>query len=102
MQVSHGVSAVLDDPHLVSAGGLAPVLGLAERAGLHRLVAEHLTVPGSAGANKVVKTPSLMAGMGAGAGGIAPIGLLGHRGMGRLPGGLPGPAPVGHVLPGVD
>src|SRR4051812_23239764 len=63
MQISHGVSAVFDDPNLVSAGGLAPVLGLAERAGLHRLVAEHLTVPGSAGANKVVKIPSLVAGM---------------------------------------
>ena len=44
MRVSHSVSAVCDDPNLVSAAGLAPVLAL---AGLHELVADHLTVPGS-------------------------------------------------------
>src|SRR5436309_60991 len=42
MQVSHSVSAVFDDPNLVSAAGLVPVLALAERAGLHRLVAGHV------------------------------------------------------------
>lgn len=84
MRVSHSVSAVFDDPNLVSAGGLAPVLALAERAGLHELVAEHLTVPGSPGANTAVKIPALVAGMVAGADSIADMDLLRHGGMGRL------------------
>src|SRR3954465_10833249 len=84
MQVSHSVSAVFDDLNLVSAAGLAPVLALAERAGLHQLVAEHLTVPGSAGTNTVVKVPALVAGMVAGADSIADMGLLRHGGMDRL------------------
>src|SRR3954451_616559 len=100
MQVSHGVSAVFDDPHLVSAGGLAPVLGLAERAGLHRLVAERLTVPGSAGANKVVKIPSLGAGMVAGADSIADMDLLRHGGMGWLLGEVRAPTTLGTCLRG--
>jgi len=100
MQVSHGVSAVFDAPHLVSAGGLAPVLGLAERAGLHRLVAEHLTVPGSAGANKVVKIPSLVAGMVAGADSIADMDLLRHGGMSRLLGEVGAPTTLGTCLRG--
>src|SRR5829696_1697639 len=84
MRVSHSVSAVFDDPNLVSAAGLAPALALAERAGLHELVAEHLTVPGSAGANLAVKIPALVAGMVAGADSITDMGLLRHGGMGRL------------------
>src|SRR3954454_2146442 len=100
MQVSHGVSAVFDDPNLVSAGGLAPVLGLAERAGLHGLVAEHLTVPGSAGANKVVKIPSRVAGMVAGADSIADMDLLRHGGMGRLLGEVRAPTTLGTCLRG--
>src|SRR3954451_6910439 len=100
MQVSHGVSAVFDDPNLVSAGGLAPVLGLAERAGLHRLVAQHLTLPGSAGANKVVKIPSLVAGMVAGADSIADMDLLRHGGMDRLVGEVRAPTTLGTCLRG--
>ncbi|HEY4629840.1 MAG TPA: hypothetical protein VIG96_00935 [Blastococcus sp.] len=84
----------------MSAGGLAPVLGLAERAGLHRLVAEHLTVPGSAGANKVVKIPSLVAGMVAGADSIADMDLLRHGGMGRLLGEVRAPTTLGTCLRG--
>jgi len=34
MRVCHGVTAVFDDPNLVSCAGLAPVLRLAGRAGL--------------------------------------------------------------------
>ena len=33
---------MFDDPNLVSCAGLEPVLTLAERAGLHDLLAEHL------------------------------------------------------------
>ena len=38
MRVCHGFAAVFDDPNLVSCAGLVPVLALAERAGLQRLV----------------------------------------------------------------
>jgi hypothetical protein len=34
MRASHTVTPVFDDPNLVSAGGLVPVLRLAESAGL--------------------------------------------------------------------
>src|SRR3954466_7242128 len=100
MQVSHSVSAVFDDPNLVSAAGLVPVLALAERAGLHRLVAERLTVPGSAGANKVVKIPSLGAGMGAGADSTPDMALLRHGGMGWLLGEVRAPTTLGTCLRG--
>jgi hypothetical protein len=100
MQVSHGVSAVFDDPNLVSAAGLAPVLSLAERAGLHRLVAEHLTVPGSAGANLMVKIPSLVAGMVAGADSISDMDLLRHGGMDRLFSEVRAPTTLGTCLRG--
>src|SRR3954465_10930093 len=84
MRVSHKVTAVFDDPNLIAVGGLAPVMALAERAGLHDLVAEHVTVPGSAGANPAVKIPALVAGMVAGADSISDLDLLRHGGMGRL------------------
>ncbi len=48
MRVSHESAAAFDDPNLVSCAGLAPVLTLAERAGLHDLLGEHLTVSGRA------------------------------------------------------
>src|SRR3954454_10916062 len=100
MRVSHSVSAVFDDPNLVSAAGLAPVLALAERAGLHGLVAEHLTVPGSAGANLVMKVPSLVAGMVAGADSITDMDLLRHGGMGQLFTEVRAPTTVGTCLRG--
>src|SRR3954464_14971087 len=100
MQVSHGVSAVFDDPNLVSAAGLAPVLALAERAGLHRLVTEHLTVAGSAGANTAIKIPALVAGMVAGADSIADMDLLRHGGRGRLFSEVRAPTTLGTCLRG--
>jgi hypothetical protein len=100
MRVLHSVSAVFDDPNLVSAAGLAPVLALAERAGLHELVAEHLTVPGSAGANLGVKIPSLVAGMVAGADSITDMGLLRHGGMDRLFTEVRAPTTLGTCLRG--
>lgn len=100
MRVSHSVSAVFDDPNLVSVAGLAPVLALAERAGLHELVGEHLTVPGSAGANLTVKIPALVAGMVAGADSIDDMGLLRHGGMGRLVSEVRAPTTLGTCLRG--
>src|SRR3954454_12572068 len=98
MQVSHSVSAVFDDPNLVSAAGLVPVLALAERAGLHRLVAEHLTVPTDKGSNAGLKVTSLVAGMVAGADSIHDMGLLRHGGMGRLFTGAYAPSTLGSFL----
>jgi len=51
MRVCHNLSAGFDDPNLVSCAGLIPVMALAGRAGLHGLVAAHVRVRGSAGAN---------------------------------------------------
>jgi hypothetical protein len=102
MRVSHKLTAVFDDPNLISVAGLAPVMALAERAGLHELVAEHVAVPGSAGANAAVKIPALVAGMVAGADSISDLDLLRHGGMGRLFDGLRAPTTLGTFLRAVS
>jgi len=87
MQLSHAagaVSAVFDEPNLVSAAGLVPVLALAEAAGLARLVQRQLSVPTDKGANAGLKVASLVAGMVAGADSIDDMGLLRHGGMSRV------------------
>ena len=84
MRVCHGFSAEFDDPNLVSCAGLAPVLQLAERAGLHSLVAEHVRIDKPGGGNARLKVPALVAGMIAGADSIDDMALLGHGAMGRL------------------
>ena len=76
MRVCHGFAAMFDDPNLVSCAGLAPVLTLAERAGLHRLVA----------------------GLAAGADSIEDMGLLRHGGMDRLFAGVRAPSTLGTFL----
>lgn len=73
-----------DDPNLVSAGGLVPVLALAESAGLRDLADEHLTVPTDKGANAGLKVASLVGGMVAGADSIDDMAVLRHGGMGRV------------------
>ena len=73
-----------DDPNLVSAGGLVPVLALAEAAGLRDLADEHLSVPTDKGANAGLKVASLVAGMVVGADSIDDMALLRHGGMGRV------------------
>jgi hypothetical protein len=73
-----------DDPNLVSAGGLVPVLALAERAGLRDLADEHLSVPTDKGANAGLKVASLVGGMVAGADSIDDMAVLRHGGMGRV------------------
>jgi hypothetical protein len=87
VKLSHtlrSTSAVFDDPNLVSAGGLVPVLALAEAAGLRDLADEHLTVPTDKGANAGLKVASLVGGMLAGADSIDDMALLRHGGMGRV------------------
>ena len=75
---------MFDDPNLVSSAGLVPLLGLADRAGLRELVAEHLTVPTDKGANAGLKVASLVAGMLTGADSIDDMAVLRHGGMSRL------------------
>jgi hypothetical protein len=87
MQVSHAVgqvSAVFDDPNLVSCAGLAPVVVLAQQCGLAELVASRLRLTAKGGANAHLKIPALVAGMVAGADSINDMGVLRHGGMNRL------------------
>jgi hypothetical protein len=89
MRLSHSrpvVAARFDEPNLVSAAGLVPVLRLARGAGLGRLASELLTVPGDKGSNAGGKVTALVAGMLAGADSIDDMGLLRHGAMGTLSG----------------
>ncbi len=98
MRVLHAperVSLRFDDPNLVSCAGLAPVLALAQRCGLHDLVAEHVHLKGAGGANAAVKVPAIVAGMVAGADSIDDLDLLRHGGMGRLVTGVRAPSTLG-------
>ncbi len=87
MQLSHTrkvMSARFDDPNLVSAAGLVPVMRIAAEAGLTELAGKHLSVPGDKGANSGLKVTSLVAGMVAGADSIDDMAVLRHGGMGRI------------------
>lgn len=100
MRVSHSFSAAFDDDNLIAAGGLVPVMGLAQSAGLSELVDEFITVAGSAGANAEVKVPALVAGMVAGADSISDMALIRHGGMGRVFSELRAPTTLGTHLRG--
>src|SRR3954447_21558224 len=87
MRLSHArraISVRFDDPNLVSCAGLVPVMALAHRCGLARLLAERLTVAAAGGANAAAKILALVAGMVCGADSIDDMDLLRHGGMGRL------------------
>lgn len=92
------MSAVFDDPNLVSSAGLVPVLALADAAGLQALADEHLSVPTDKGANAGLKVASLVAGMVAGADSIDDMALLRHGGMGRVFAGGYAPSTLGSFL----
>ena len=98
MRVSHAISPVFDDPNLVSCTGLAPVVALAERCGLHDLVTGLLTLTGEGSAFAEVKVPALVAGMVAGADSIEDMDLLRHGGMGRLFDEVRAPSTLGTFL----
>jgi len=101
MQLCHtprATSAVFDDPNLVSAAGLLPVLALARSAGLHELAQSHLTVQTDKGANAGLKVASLVAGMVAGADSIDDMALLRHGGMGRVFASAYAPSTLGSFL----
>ena len=102
MQLSHApgeISAVFDDPNLVSCAGLAPVVALAQRCGLAELVVDKLTLPSRGGANAHLKVSALVAGMVAGADSIDDMDLLRHGGMDRLFTGVRAPSTMGTFLP---
>src|SRR4051794_28848009 len=98
MQLSHDpavIDAVFDEGNLVSCAGLAPVLALAEQAGLSDLLTERLTVPAP---NAPAKVRSLLAGMVAGADSIDDMDLLRHGAMDRLFAGVRAPSTLGTFL----
>lgn len=98
MRVSHAVTAVFDDPNLVSCAGLVPVLQLAERAGLQRLVGAHVRLDKPGGVNPHLKVPCLIAGMIAGADAIDDMAVLRHGAMERLFQGVRAPSTLGTFL----
>jgi hypothetical protein len=87
-----------DDPNLVSCAGLVPVMALADRCGLARLLTERLTIAGKGGANAAAKVLALVAGMVAGADSIDDLDLLRHGGMARLFSGIRAPSTLGTFL----
>ena len=101
MQLSHTlpvVSATFDEPNLVSAAGLVPLMALARTAGLRELADERMSVPTDKGANAGLKLSSLVAGMAAGADSIDDMALLRHGGMGKVFTGAYAPSTLGSFL----
>ena len=98
MRVCHEYTSVFDDPNLVSCAGLAPVLSLAERAGLHELLDQRLTMCGPGTANAALKVTALVAGMVVGADSIDDMDVLRHGAMDRLFGGVRAPSTLGTFL----
>jgi hypothetical protein len=87
VQVSHATRtavASFDDPNLVSAAGLVPIMRLAERTGLRSPADQWLSVPTDKGANAGKKVSSLVGGMVAGADSIDDMALLRHGGMKKI------------------
>ncbi len=101
MQVSHtpaAVSAAFDDPNLITQSGLVPVMRLAERCGLSRLVAEKVKLTGAkngAGAAADAKVTSILGGMVAGADSIDDLDVLRHGAMPAVFGGVRAPSTLG-------
>jgi hypothetical protein len=105
--VSHGWSKAqlsFDEPNLVSAAGLVPLLALAERAGLSQLIADRVAIDGaathvrSAGVNPAGKITTIVAGMAAGADSIDGLDVVRIGGMPALFAGVYAPATLGQFL----
>jgi hypothetical protein len=95
VRASHTVTPIFDDPNLVGSAGLVPLLRLAESAGLHDLVGEHLSINSPC---RVAKTGSVVAGMLAGADSIDDLDVLRHGAMPKLFGGVRAPSTLGSYL----
>jgi hypothetical protein len=93
---------VFDDGNLVSFAGLVPVMGLAERAGLSRLISAKVAINGSrvrsAGVNPAGKLTSIIAGMAAGADCIDDLDVIRCGGMPGLFGEVYACATLGQFL----
>ncbi|MGF7236685.1 MAG: IS1380 family transposase, partial [Frankia sp.] len=92
-----------DDDNVVSFVGLAPVMALAERAGLSGLIGERVSVNttarvASAGVNPAGKLTSIIAGMAAGADSIDDLDVIRSGGMPRLFDGVYACATLGQFL----
>src|SRR6516164_7261313 len=101
MRLSHDplkISALFDDPNLVSRAGLVPVMSLPERAGLGAVVRRHVQIAARTGVYPDVKVPCLVAGMAAGADSIDDMDLLRHGAMTSLFGGIRAPSTLGSHL----
>lgn len=95
MKASHGIVPVFDEPNLVSAAGLVPVLALAEAAGLSGAVESSLTVPV---ASLPAKVRTVVAGMLAGADSIDDLDVLRAGGTARVVKGVRAPSTIGTFL----
>ena len=95
-------SAVFDERNLVSAGGLVPVLELAEQTGLSRLIGEHVELPStrvrSGAVNPAGKLTTIIAGMMCGADSIDDAKLLRAGGTARVFDEVYAPSTVGILL----
>ncbi|MGW6413159.1 transposase [Streptomyces vinaceus] len=104
MRVSHtpaAISAASDDANLVADAGLVPVMRLAERCGLARLVADKVRLGGTkngAGAAADSRVTSMVAGMVAGADSIDGLDVLRHGAMPTPFGGIRAPSTLGTFL----
>jgi hypothetical protein len=88
---------VFDDPNLLAHAGLAPLMTLAERAGLTESLAR-VRPAGPCGGNAATKAMCLVAGMAAGADSIDDMGLLRDGAMDTLFGGVRAPSTLGSHL----
>ena len=95
MKACHGIVPVFDEANLVSAGGLVPVLQLAESAGLSRAVSEACSLPA---ANVAAKVRTVVAGMLVGADSIDDLDVLRAGGTARLLGVVKAPSTIGTFL----
>jgi Transposase DDE domain group 1 len=95
-------SAVFDEPNLVSAAGLVPVLELAEQTGLSELIDEHVELPStrvrSGAVNPAGKLTSIIAAMACGADSIDDAGVLRAGGTPRVFGAVYAPSTLGIFL----
>jgi Transposase DDE domain group 1 len=105
VKLSHRWAAArptFDEKNLVSCAGLVPLLGLAERAGLSRVIRQRVrfvsTRVASAGANPVGKLCSIIAGMAAGADCIDDLDVIRSGGMPRVFAGVYAAATLGQLL----
>jgi len=89
--------AVFDDPNLLVHAGLAPLLALADGAGLPGLLAGAQPA-GPCGANSVTKAMCLVAGMAAGADSVDDMDLLRDGAMETVFGGIRAPSTLGSFL----